>query len=312
MKVEQVQAKVYRATQEWASLFTPMSLEKWLRRAPKMIEVLLVILLAKAAADISWLIFSPAPTPGNASVSLPAARQAPTQQPRLQAVANLHIFGMPSVATGPAGAAINAVKTGLKLSLRGVFASDIPENSMAIVADDQNQEKVYVRGDTVVPGVTLQEVYPDRIILNRSGNYETLSMPTEGKDLPGQPTRPGRATLYNPALSAAAPARTTPASGAERLRDLRQELVTRPDQFWNQVRIDPYQEDGVLKGFRFTHRDPQVMAAIGLQPSDVVVDVNGSPATDPAVMQSIMSNNGGTITLGVLRGGQRIELRVSM
>lgn len=312
MNIEQVQAKVVKATQEWASVFTHLPLEKWWRALPKVLEILFVILLAKTAADITWLIYTPAQETATApsATSRTARRQPQTQQARLSMVANLHVFGM-AAPQGMAGGAINAVETGLKLTLRGVFASDQPQNSLAIVADQQNQEHVYARGEAIVAGVTLYEVYPDRIILNRNGSYETLSMPQESKDIiqavPAAAPRNSRNSRMAPP-----PMSAPPANQAEVLKNLQQDMQKRPEHFWNQVRIDPVTEDGTVKGFKFTHRDPQVMQAIGLQPADVVVDVNGSPATDPAVMQSLMGNISGPITLGVLRDGQRIELRLSM
>lgn len=313
MNIEQVQAKVVKATQEWASAFAHMPLEKWWRSLPKILEVVFVILLAKAAADITWLIFTPSQEVSNtaAANSYSAARRQPQiQQARLSMVANLHVFGM-AAPQDMAGGPINAAETGLKLNLRGVFASDIPQNSLAIVADQQNQEHVYARGEAIVPGVTLYEVYPDRIILKRNGNFETLSMPQESKDIiAAVPAAASRYTRNN--RMTLPPTTPPPANSAEVLKNLQQDMLKRPEHFWNQVRIDPVTENGSVSGFRFTHRDPQVMQAIGIQPTDVVVDVNGSPATDPAVMQSLMGNISGPITLGVLRNGQRIELRLSM
>jgi general secretion pathway protein C len=313
LNIEQMQAKVVKATQEWASVFTHLPLEKWWRALPKVLEILLVILLAKAAADITWLIFTPAQETATAPsvTSRTARRQPQTQQARLSMVANLHVFGMAAPQGMAGGGPINAVETGLKLTLRGVFASDQPQNSLAIVADQQNQEHVYARGEVIVAGVTLYEVYPDRIILNRNGSYETLSMPQESKDViqaaPSVAPRTSRNSRMAPP-----PTPAPSANSADVLKNLQQDMLKRPEHFWNQVRIDPFTEDGTVKGFKFTHRDPQVMQALGIQPTDVVVDVNGSPATDPAVMQSLMGNISGPVTLGVLRNGQRIELRLSM
>lgn len=266
----------------------------------------MVVLLAKAAADLTWLIFTPSDTANSPAVMPSNPAKPAAQQARLMSVANLHLFGIPAQALAPGGGPINARETGLKLTLRGVFSSTVPQHSMAIVADQQNQEKVYVRGDAVVPGVVLYEVYPDRIILQRSGNFETLTMPREGKDKP---------PIFTPVNQAAVPsaAAQPTADAGSKLKALREDLLHHPQRFWDQVRIDPFMENGQVKGFRFNHRDPQMLQSMGLLPSDVIVDVNGNAATDPSVLQNLMGANGITeLNLGVLRNGERIEVRIPM
>lgn len=298
-----MQAQLSKATQEWASAFVHMPWDKYWRALPKILEIVLVILLAKAAAEVTWLILAPA----DDTTATPAANLTPAKpaapQARLAMVANLHLFGIPMQNLAPG---IDARETGLKLTLRGVFSSSVPQHSMAIIADQAQQEKVYGHGDSVVPGVVLYEVHPDKIILERSGSFETLSMPREGKDKP---------PVIAP-VGAAAPAYAPPpvpgADAGQRLKALRSDLVNQPQKFWDQVRIDPYMEGGQLKGFRFNHRDPQMLQSMGLTPSDVIIDVNGSPATDPALLQNMMGTGEQDVTLGVLRNGQRVELRISM
>jgi len=270
-----------------------------------------VVLLAKAAADLTWLIVAPSEDTSAAAGNLPAARTPAIELARLNTVANLHLFGIATKSLSPQGAQIDARETGLKLTLRGVFASNTPQQSMAIVADQQNVEKVYVRGDAVVAGVVLYEVYPDRVILERSGSFETLTMPRDGKDKPPLFTPVGAVTAPGPVSMAPPPG----ASAAERLKDLRENLVNQPKKFWEQVRIDPVADpqSGQLRGFRFNHKDPQVLQAMGLRPDDVIIEVNGMPATDPSVLQNLMNMQGSQdLRIGVERQGRREELRISM
>ncbi len=312
MNLDHMQAQVRKATQEWASIFSQFPWQRWWRSAPKVMEMVLVVLLAKAAADVTWLIFSPSEEAAGSALSVaPLPRTPVAEVARLNTVANLHLFGIPSKLTSAQGAEIDARETGLKLTLRGVFASNEPQQSMAIVADQQNNEKVYVRGDAVVAGVVLYEVYPDRVILERSGSYETLTMPRDGKDKPSVITPVGRTP---PPVNVAPPPGPS-ASAGERLKDLRDNLVNQPKKFWDQVRIDPVADPGTgqLRGFRFNHRDPQVLQSMGLRPDDVIVEVNGLPATDPSVLQNLMNMQGNQdLRIGVERQGRREELRISM
>lgn len=299
-----MQAQFSKATQEWASAFVHLPWDKYWRALPRILEIVLVILLAKAAAEVTWLVIAPA----DDATAMPSTNHTPAkpaaQQARLAMVANLHLFGIPMQNLAPG---IDARETGLKLTLRGVFSSSVPQHSMAIIADQAQQEKVYSHGENVVPGVVLYEVQADKVILERSGSFETLSMPREGKDKP---------PVIAPVGAASAPAYAPPpapaADAAQRLKALRNDLVNQPQKFWDQVRIDPYMEGGQLKGFRFNHRDPQMLQSMGLTPSDVIIDVNGNPATDPSILQNVMGAGDQDVTLGVLRNGQRIELRISM
>jgi hypothetical protein len=54
-----MQGQLAKATQEWASLLTNLQWQKIWRVAPKWIAFVLVILVAKSAADLTWLIFAP-------------------------------------------------------------------------------------------------------------------------------------------------------------------------------------------------------------------------------------------------------------
>lgn len=311
MNRDHMQVQLRKATQEWASIFSQFPWQRWWRSAPKIMEMLLVVLLAKAGAEVTWLIFAPSDEVGVAVNVAALPRTSVAEVARLNTVANLHLFGIPSKLAGPQGAPIDARETGLKLTLRGVFASNEPQQSMAIVADQQNNEKVYVRGDAVVAGVVLYEVYPDRVILERSGSFETLTMPRDGKDKP---------SVITPVTSIQTPVNVVPplgpsASAAERVKDLRDSLVNQPKKFWEQVRIDPVADGGTgqIRGFRFNHRDPQVLQAMGLRPDDVIVEVNGLPATDPSVLQNLMNMQGNQeLRIGVERQGRREELRISM
>jgi len=74
---------------------------------------------------------------------------------------------------------LDAPETRLKLTLRGVFASEDSSGGRAIVGDPQGKEENYAVGDPLPGGAKLSEIYPDRIILERNGRFETLRLPKE-------------------------------------------------------------------------------------------------------------------------------------
>ena len=74
-------------------------------------------------------------------------------------------------------------KTRLNLVLRGALAhiGQSQKNASAII-QGSNQDKLYEIGDTLPGGVSLKEVHADHVVLNRSGQLETLYFPDAGKD----------------------------------------------------------------------------------------------------------------------------------
>jgi general secretion pathway protein C len=71
---------------------------------------------------------------------------------------------------------VEAPKTALQLTLRGVAASLEPRSARAIVAEAGGRERQYRVGDTLPGGAEVVEVRPDRVLLRRNGRYETLPL----------------------------------------------------------------------------------------------------------------------------------------
>jgi general secretion pathway protein C len=312
-----MQGRLIKATQEWASLFTNLQWQKIWSAAPKWITVVLVILVAKSAADLTWLIFAPSEQ-GKSNNRRYQAMQSSTQmQVRLRTVSDLHLFGVAAKQPVVTEAPIKAKETGLKLTLRGVFASENPAQAMAIIADARGQEKVYRKNETIFSGVTLYAVYPDRVILERSGNFETLSLPREKDNASSGTNRSVIRSSYTPPQTENSdlPARTRTVQGGKQLEALRDQLVQNPQEFWKNVRIEPeYDSNNQILGYKFEHNDRRVMQAMGLRPGDIIVEVNGQPVTDPSTLSGLLGqlSTATSLSLGIERNGQRENLNINM
>lgn len=309
-----MQGQLVKATQEWASLLTNLQWQKISRVAPKWITFVLVILVAKSAADLTWLIFSPNEQGKNFVRRYTPAQTATTAQVRLRTVSDLHLFGVARQEPVVTQAPIEAKETGLKLTLRGVFAADNPSQAMAIIADAHGKEKVYRKNDTIFSGVSLYEVYPDRVILERSGNFETLSLPRIKDDSAERGVKQViTRNQYAEPVQTSVRSRTIQA-GSE-LEKLRDQITHDPQKFWKNVRIEPkYDSNNQIEGYEFYHNDRRIMNAMGLRKGDVIVEVNGQPVTDPSVLTNLMSqmSTATSISLGIERNGQRETLNLTM
>lgn len=316
-----MQGQFTRATQEWASLFTNFPVKAWWRRAPVWLSVLFVVLVARSAADMTWLIFAPQvqSVVGQrlAAAPLPGGPQDTANQPRLQTVAALHLFGEARQKPVVRDAPIEAPKTGLKLTLRGVFAASVPEQAMALIADARGDEKVYQKSDTIFSGVTLYAIYPDKVILERGGNFETLNLPRD-ESVSARPVnhvqRQTRPAVVNRNTTADV-VRTRTVRAGKRLEQLKQQITENPADFWKNVRIEPVtDENQQIKGYTFSHNDRQMMRALGLRPGDVITEVNGQQVTDPSVLSGLMGELGSAseLTLGIERNGRKENININM
>jgi general secretion pathway protein C len=146
-----------------------------LRRVPWLgapLNLLLLLVLAALLAHWTWRFAAPVPP-------LPASGahadiKLGTLMASLQAA---HLFG---VAQGRADAVEQA--TSLDLKLRGVFAALGWQPAMAILGVD-GQDQAVSTGYEVVPGVVLDAVAPDHVILLNHGVRERLDLEAVGRPL---------------------------------------------------------------------------------------------------------------------------------
>jgi len=150
--------------------------EGLLKYMPAVVLVLLLVLLAERLADLTWKVW-----PQNQAVAATTSAIAanvtatPAQQGvSARQIANWHLFGKAEISKVNNKIPTNAPETRLRLTLKGVVAS--ADNPSAIIASQKGPEKDYNLGDNIPGGAILREVYPDRVILERRGRYETLSL----------------------------------------------------------------------------------------------------------------------------------------
>jgi general secretion pathway protein C len=146
------------------------------RVLPPWVSLFLVIVIGWQLAKIIWLLV-PAPATGDAiqsPISIPVAASQATGSADVQIIANNHMFGeasTDSAAIAPEPVADdNLSDTRLtNLVLKGTIATDVPEFSVAVIADGTAEQNVYAIGDAVGSGTTLHAVYAERVVLNENG-----------------------------------------------------------------------------------------------------------------------------------------------
>jgi len=123
----------------------------------------------------TWQWLAPAPEP-----RLPSA-----MEPSVQIANALETFGKVQ------GEAVIPVSSGNAIRLLGVVAAKEGREAYAVVMIDGREILAVRPGQEISPGVTLAEVAPDHVVLDRGGAHESLAWPEKAPvETPGQ--RPNR------------------------------------------------------------------------------------------------------------------------
>jgi general secretion pathway protein C len=279
------------------------------RLLPAWLSLLLVVVIAWQLARIIWMLI-PAPAAGD-PVPAPATQQVSTSQgdssADVQSIVAAHIFGIadadPEVSAQPiVDDTSNLADTRLtNLKLKGTIAASQDGVAIAIISDGNNEEKVYVIGDSVTSAASLHAVYTDRVVLNESGNLTNLKLP---KDFPQGTTSVARrnTTTQTRATTATQSIQSVVAQNVSKLADV--------------IRPTPYFVNGQQQGYRvYPGRDRQQFAALGLRPGDLIKDIDGQALNDPTQAMQIFQSldSADQVSVTVERNGQPqvIVLRTS-
>jgi general secretion pathway protein C len=288
-----------------------ISYENLLRRATAIVNLVLFCLLIYFFAELTWKII---PGPTALPPPLPADQTTTVHNPVVKSwdIAKWHLFGVKEEIKEPVVPRVTEIpETKLKLILRGIFASDDPTTGGAIIADPRNDENFYTVGAQVPGNATIKEIYPDRVVLMRNNQFETLRLPKESLEVGSSGTRP----------SSQRPSRVIPESRRPQiddgvsLREYRDVLVNEPQRLAEMIQIEPVNNAGQFIGYRVQPgNDASFFSRFGLQPGDVVTAVNGITLDTPAkglnLLRSLPDTNEYRIELQ--RNGQKQSFVINL
>ncbi len=296
---------------------------------PPIIAFLLVIIIAKNLASLTWVILpQPAtmPVPFEAAALLSenngiaaGATSGLTNSPVAQ-IANWHLFGQVPNIPAPIAHQEPVVQqeapdTTLRLTLTGVAASADMLDAWAIISDRTGNEDTYSIDDDLPDRAVLKEIYADRVILLHNGRRETLRLPQT--DVSGAISNKARSNIRSsntrrPNRSQRKPVRPSGSvnhlsfEASQVVKSYKQKLLNDPQSVMNAMRAEPYRQSGQLKGYRiFPGKDKLLFGQVGLEPGDVVTGVNGIELNSPLKGLEVMQNiqNASDVTVNVLRNG---------
>ena len=275
--------------------------EQWARTAnrylPPAVSAVLVLTLAWQAARLTWALIpglpADAPPPAVTPV-MPDPSTVSAQTVDIERIMDSALFGEISTRSAPVPDAVSVLEapdTALNLQLKATVADTTENRRGAAIIASGTVEKTYTVSDVIegAGGAQLHAIYSDRVILNRSGNLETLRLPTDyATAMPG--------AVY------AAPPTPFPAT-TQTLRAVISDNATHISEV---VRVAAHIEQGRMVGFRLNPGEqPEQFAALGFQPGDVVTEINGTAMSDPSrglqVFESLGESTAANVT--VIRNG---------
>jgi general secretion pathway protein C len=213
----------------------------------------------------------------------------------LAAITNAHLFGA-APALRQDGA--NAPQTSMPLVLTGIISGNDPQNGLAILGQNAQTAKVYAVGDNVPGGAKLHSVYNDRVVIDRDGQLESLSLPRQMNA--GNAPPPSTAALQNenPAI--------------ERMRRM---ISEQPGLLADILRPQPVMDHNRMNGFRvYPGRNRAAFTRLGLRPGDQVTAINGTPLDDrergEQILRTLGSSSEARVTL--IRQGQQQDLTLNI
>lgn len=181
--------------------------------------------------------------------------------------------------------------TSLSLTLFGVRTNESSGGGSAIIAGEDGVQNSFAIGEEVAPGVTLDSVAFDHVILSRGGVKESLYL---DQSVPAE--------TVNPSGSGASATPTAPGGG----------VGLNADTLQKSIGFAPRNEGGRVTGLVLQARDDGTMLRLaGFQAGDIVVGINGRPVSSAADIASQI-RPGARLSVEVERGGAKVPIALNL
>lgn len=224
----------------------------------------------------------------------PAAAAAGTAEYDIKVLQAANLFGLVTglPSAGPTGTYGQIPRSSLNLVLSGVVV--LGAYSFGLISADGGPEAPYGIGQSILAGVILEAVQPERIIILRGGAREAVYLKDLTESLPAG------------SISRGDPVRPTGQTSATVDRGLMQQQLQKPE-FLSQALIVPNPGGG----FQVREIQPgSLYEKLGLRVGDVIRSVNGQPVNnmDEVMKMYQQFGNSSQINVDVTRAGRNETL----
>ena len=286
-------------------------LQALLKRLPVVLNFVLIIACAQLLSEAIWMLLDDSGS-GSISVTAPANLASnknynnakKSQQQAFRNLASAHLFGTAETTKTQINTSV-APETKLNLVLKGVLAAGSTAMASAIIARSANgKEEIYGINDKIPGGITLKEIHPEHVILERHGKFETLRMlKSKGSD---QMTSVGKKQPATSLISA---------SSTRKIKNIRNELIKNPADFRKHALPVVVRENGKQIGYRLQpQQNSDLLTQAGIKPSDVITSINGVKLDDMKNSISALSalRSANNVNITVKRNGAEVPLNIQL
>ena len=213
------------------------------------------------------------------------------------------LFGKAAVVSVKPVQSTLAPETQLNYKLRGIYFSNIAEQSNAIVETKVNDSQLYRIDDALADNIIVAAIEKDHILINRYGKFERLNL--EKPDDIGP--RQGMNSSSINSLSSVA--------NTNLLRNYRQTFASNPLALAQRFQSIPVQQNGKNIGFKLKAlRGERLLDELNFQDSDIFTKINGIGLDKPfqalEALKSLTTANSVAVT--ILRNGREQTLDFSL
>ena len=267
-------------------------MNRWPVRLAHVLLVVLVVQLGWKGGQWTWRVIWPAPSdPVELALTQGDPQRGAGSSIPLRDIA---LFGRAASGQQSSVSRVEretAPETGLTLTLHGVFLATRGKGSSAILSGRDGAAERYAVGDELPGGAELVAVEPNRILLQRNGEVESLGFDDDGLTLGG--------------VAAAGERTEDSRAGVERAVEA---LEEDPEEAIARAGFRP-NEDG--PGYVYDGTNEK-LSDMNLQPGDVIISVNGQQLGDIEADRANLERwmNSDRLDLEIKRGGTRFSFTV--
>jgi len=251
---------------------TDIHLDRLLHGLPVLANVLLATWIALLISDFLWPFIAGNPVPP-VPENIPVIKVKPATKKNVTSsrqIAAWHLFGkteIPGGKTKPVPA--NAPDTKLVLTLRGIYATVDKHQGLAIIQNQNKEEKYFAYRDSVFGLATLVEIYVNRVILLRNGRYETLRLPKTRLAIHSKkPPNKGIRKRISPEEYVN--------SMRGEMKKIHKMTLREMKNPWQYLYLEPEMTNGSMTGLKLTaEEEREFLARNGLELGDVITSING-------------------------------------
>ncbi|MCW8888554.1 MAG: type II secretion system protein GspC [Gammaproteobacteria bacterium] len=290
-----------------------MNREFALAAAVPMVTGLAAVWLAFEAANLTWSIVdgdaSSQQQTGNTVVLI--QQQADRPRSLLSDITQYHLFGKAEglVSAPIVREVVNAPKTKLNLTLRGLFSSE--NGAFALISSGRGEEQVYKVGMKINSSTEIDAIHDDSVVLKRAGRLEVLYLDESASSAVGERNRQGMRGNVSESIGLAN--RNSGSAGDAKFGKQREQLLKNPQQAMSLVRAQPVMVQGKMTGYRVNPgSDPQLFRELGFRPGDLIQEVNGIAVNNPAKIGNLMNEltSAKQLNVTILRSGRSQNLLI--